>query len=90
MSRIPTVWGIRAEVRNTYNELVLEMEGGFALIFRAYDDGVAYRFRTHFDGRIKVKSEEVTFRFLQDHPLVAHVVGDFQTSYEKLYTKYRH
>ncbi|NRB46851.1 MAG: glycoside hydrolase family 97 protein [Saprospiraceae bacterium] len=86
---IPTVWGIRSEVRNAYNELLLEMDGGYNLRFRAYDDGVAYRFQTHLDKIIKVTAEEVGFRFLQDHALVAHVVGDFQTSYEKLYTKYK-
>ncbi len=86
---IPTVWGIRSEVPNAYHQLTLEMEGGYSLVFRAYDDGVAYRFSTHFDKTIRVTSEEVGFRFLQDHSLVAHVVGDFQTSYEKLYTKYK-
>lgn len=86
---IPTVWGIRSEVRNAYNQLTLEMEGGYSVVFRAYDDGVAYRFKTHLDRTIKVMAEEVGFRFLQDHSLVAHVVGDFQTSYEKLYTKYK-
>lgn len=86
---IPTVWGIRSAVPNIYHELLLEMEGGYSIVFRAYDDGVAYRFRTHLDQTIKVIAEEVGFRFLQDHDLVAHVVGDFQTSYEKLYTKYK-
>lgn len=86
---IPTVWGIRSEVRNTYNELLLEMDGGYNLRFRAYDDGVAYRFQTQLDRTIRVTAEEVGFRFLEDHALVAHVVGDFQTSYEKLYTKYK-
>ncbi|MBX2876517.1 MAG: glycoside hydrolase family 97 catalytic domain-containing protein, partial [Saprospiraceae bacterium] len=86
---IPTVWGIRSEVRNAYNELKLEMEGEYSLIFRAYNDGVAYRFQTQLDRTIQVIGEEVGFRFLADHALVAHVVGDFQTSYEKLYTKYK-
>lgn len=86
---IPTVWGIRSEVSNHYTEGVLEMEGEYCLIFRVYDDGVAYRFRTHFDQTIRIVGEEVAYRFLEDHDLVAHVVGDFQTSYEKLYTKYK-
>ncbi len=86
---ISTVWGIRKTVPNAYHELLLEMEGDYSLVFRVYDDGVAYRFRTHLDQTIRVTAEEVGFRFLQDHALVAHVVGDFQTSYEKLYTKYK-
>jgi len=86
---IKTVWGIRSEVENHYNELTLEMEGGYDIVFRVYDDGVAYRFRTQLEGPITVIGEEVAYRFLEDHRLVAHVVGDFQTSYEKLYTKYK-
>lgn len=86
---IPTVWGIRSEVSDHYNEWVLEMEGDYSVIFRAYDDGVAYRFRSQLDRTIRVTEEEVAYRFLEDHALVAHVVGDFQTSYEKRYTKYK-
>lgn len=86
---IETVWGIRSAVENHYNELTLEMAGDYSIIFRVYNDGVAYRFRTDMEGQITVTAEEVAYRFLEDHPLVAHVVGDFQTSYEKLYTKYK-
>lgn len=86
---IETAWGIRSKVENHYNELTLEMEDDYSIIFRVYNDGVAYRFRTNIEGQIKVTEEEVAYRFLDDHRLVAHVVGDFQTSYEKLYTKYK-
>lgn len=86
---IETAWGIRSHVLNEYEEMVLQFEGDYSVVFRAYDDGVAYRFRSHLDRTIKITEEEVAFRFLEDHPLVAHVVGDFQTSYEKLYTKYK-
>ena len=86
---IQTVWGIRSEITDQYNELTLEMEGNYSLIFRAYDDGIAYRFHTDLAGNIKVKNEEVSYRFLENHKLMAHVVGDFQTSYEKLYTRYK-
>ena len=86
---INTVWGNRAQVQNHYQELVLKMKGNFSLIFRAYNDGVAYRFVTDFKERIRIKNEEITYRFHENHDLLAHVVGDFQTSYEKLYTSYK-
>lgn len=86
---IKTVWGIRSEIKEQYEELVLEMEGRYNLIFRVYDDGVAYRFQTKFSKKIKVVAEEVAYRFLENAELLAHVVGDFQTSYEKLYTSYK-
>ncbi len=88
-NKIKTVWGIRNEVIEKYQELTLEMEGNYSLVFRVYNDGVAYRFRTNFSKRIKVKAEEVAYRFLKNEELLAHVVGDFQTSYEKLYTSYK-
>lgn len=87
--KIKTVWGIRSEIKEQYEELVLEMEGRYNLIFRVYDDGVAYRFQTKFSKKIKVVAEEVAYRFLENAELLAHVVGDFQTSYEKLYTTYK-
>lgn len=88
-SSIKTIWGIRKEIPEQYHELELEFDGKYSLDFRAYNDGVAYRIRTHFEEKIKIKKEEVAFRFLQNHRLLAHVVGDFQTSFEKLYTDYK-
>ena len=85
---IDTVWGIRKVIKTEYQELDLIMEGHYNLIFRVYDDGVAYRFQTKFPEKIKVNQEEVAYRFREDAALLAHVVGDFQTSYEKLYTSY--
>lgn len=34
------------KVADHYNELTLLFKGNFSVIFRAYDDGVAYRFNT--------------------------------------------
>ena len=33
-------------LRERYNQLRLELEGGYAVAFRAFDEGVAYRFET--------------------------------------------
>ena len=87
-STINTIWGIRSKIKEQYHELELEMEGRYSVIFRAYDDGIAYRFKTDMSATITVFQEEVEYRFLKDATLLAHVVGDFQTSYEKLYTSY--
>src|SRR3954471_20356648 len=35
-----------ARIRDAYNELRLEMDGNYAVVFRVYDEGVAYRFET--------------------------------------------
>lgn len=48
-----------------YKQLVLKADG-YQLTFRVYDDGVAYRFSTSWDGTLKVLSEEVDFCFAED------------------------
>ena len=35
-----------AKIRDHYNEVRLEMDGGYAVTFRVYNEGVAYRFET--------------------------------------------
>jgi alpha-glucosidase len=65
----PVVRQKAAEIRDRFNELTLTFEGSYALIFRAYDDGVAYRFATLFDGPITVISEQAEFAFGQDRSI---------------------
>ncbi len=53
-----------AKIRDNYNELRLDMEGGYAVVFRAYNEGVAYRFETALPAQqVKIYSEEANFRF---------------------------
>src|SRR6202021_1057865 len=53
-----------AKIRDHYNELRLNMEGGYAVVFRAYNEGVAYRFETAFpDKDVKVFGEQADFNF---------------------------
>jgi alpha-glucosidase len=84
---IKTVWGIRREVKNEYNQLQLTYEGGYSVVFRAFDDGVSYRFVTDLKGDLFILNEQVEYRFLENHKMVNHVVSHFTTSYEQPYTK---
>ncbi len=53
-----------AKIRDNYNELRLTMDGNYAVAFRAYNEGVAYRFETSLpDRQVKIYSEEANFRF---------------------------
>ena len=53
-----------AKIRDHYNELRLTMDGGYAVVFRAYNEGVAYRFETTLpDKQVKVYGEEADFNF---------------------------
>ena len=57
-----------ARIRENYNEMRLEMEGGYAVVFRAYNEGAAYRFETSLPQReVKVYGEEVTLNFAGDY-----------------------
>src|SRR5215831_3260680 len=63
----PVVRQKAAKIRERYNELRLEFDGGYAVVFRAYPEGVAYRFETSFAAEnVKVFSEDSTFRFASD------------------------
>jgi len=67
---------LRPEVREkneiiveNYNEIKLSFKQPFDLIFRAYDNGIAYRFETRFPNEIKIKKETGEFNF-PDNKLV--------------------
>jgi alpha-glucosidase len=53
-----------AKIRDHYNELKLNMDGGYAVVFRAYNEGAAYRFETSLaQQQVKVYGEESIFNF---------------------------
>jgi alpha-glucosidase len=52
-----------AKVRDHYNELRLTLDGGYAVTFRAYDEGVGYRFETALPDKVKIYGEEANFNF---------------------------
>lgn len=54
-------------VNDRYNLLELTFKGGFAVEFRVFDDGAAYRFNTKFKGSITVKNETAEFNFGSDY-----------------------
>src|SRR6266567_483693 len=53
-----------AKIRDHYNELKLAMDGGYAVVFRAYNEGAAYRFETSMpQQKVKIYGEESAFNF---------------------------
>ncbi len=64
----PVVRQKAAKLRDHYNELRLELEGGYAIVFRAYDEGVAYRWETSSPtAEVKVFAEEVALNFADNY-----------------------
>jgi len=74
----------RAQIQDNYNELVLNFSGDYSVIFRAYDDGVAYRFATTKKKDFQVQNEEVSFQFNADYTaIVPYVKQEKKTSIEE-------
>ena len=88
----------RAQIPEVYEELTLTLKGNYKVIFRAYDEGVAYRFETDFRKPIIVENETADFNFDADYQgLIPYVLrragqeGDlisqqFYNSFENTYT----
>lgn len=68
----------KKSVEDHYNQLVLNFKGNFSVEYRAFDDGVAYRFTTKKKGSITVKSEEVVLNFDQDYNTLMPYVRDLR------------
>jgi len=82
----PVVAEKRDKIHNNYNELSIEFEN-FSVIFRAYNDGMAYRFLTDFNDEIIVESETVQYNFTDDHQMFFAGVQGFITHQESTYDK---
>lgn len=50
-------------VKDHYNVLLLKFKNQYNVEFRAYDDGIAYRFVTSHPGKIIVESEKAVYKF---------------------------
>lgn len=86
------VYGKHAQIRNHYNEIKLTLKEStfpgrtFELIYRAYDDGVAFRY--HFPGagmqeQLKLKHENTYFNFPDDYTVWMADYNIFTSSQEK-------
>ena len=72
-------------IRDHYNELTIVFKKHYSLIFRAYDNGVAYRFETNIKGKIEVISEESTFNFTDGNSVYYPEEHEFQSHNERKY-----
>jgi len=82
----PVVPRRAAKIPERYSELRLEMEGRYAVVFRAYDDGVAYRFETSLPRpEVKVYAEEARFPFASDWSVYFPKEDGFMSHNERRY-----
>lgn len=51
----------------SYNEMYVAFKGDYALVFRVYNDGVAYRWETKMKEDIVVRNEQADFNWAEDY-----------------------
>ena len=82
------------DMTDRYNALTLRFKGGWNVEFRAYDDGVAYRFVSTLKKPFRVKNETAGYNFTSDATVTAaysngevtnRIESQFSNSFENRY-----
>jgi len=81
----------KAIIEDKYTQLTLNCKGDYSVIFRVYNDAVAYRFVTRKKGTLIIRNEEANFNFVADDKAFIPIQWDyrrgqnFNSSFEALY-----
>ncbi|MDR2916539.1 MAG: glycoside hydrolase family 97 catalytic domain-containing protein, partial [Tannerella sp.] len=84
----------RKQIKDHYNELTLKFKGDYNILFRAYNDGVAYRFISVSKKPFIVEGEQAEFNFPADRnafinyankPETLPLEAQFSNSFEQPY-----
>ncbi len=82
----PVVHQKFAKIRDHYNELRLTFDGGYSVVFRAYNEGVGYRFETALPRKeVKVYGEEGNFKFAANYVVYYPQEDSFYSHNERKY-----
>ena len=76
-----------SSIDNQYNQLILNFKGNYAIEFRAFDSGIAYRFISRMKDEIEVIGENFRISFPENYTAFTQQPNNFKTSYEDSYTK---
>ena len=82
---------IKKTVKDHCTQFALNFKGDYGIIFRVYDDAVAYRFVTRKRDSLEVKNETANFNFADDDKAFLPIQWDyragkmFNSSFEALY-----
>lgn len=58
-------------ISDNFNEITLNFKGSYSVIFRAYNDGIAYRFTVDMKAPFEVENEQVEFKFADNYKVYA-------------------
>jgi alpha-glucosidase len=81
----------KSSIPDEYNQLTIDFKNDYGLIFRVYNEAVAYRFFVKRKDELIVKNEEVNFNFPEDYKAFIPYMWDyrdgkiFNSSFEALY-----
>jgi len=79
------IWQKSKNVKENYNELKITFEGNYSIAFRAFNEGVAYRFETTMGGDIKINSEKFLVNFSGTYSIYFPEEGSFMSHNEQNY-----
>ncbi|HQW93587.1 MAG TPA: glycoside hydrolase family 97 protein, partial [Ferruginibacter sp.] len=81
----------RKIIPDIYNQLTLKFAQPYSLLFRVYDDGVAYRIVTRFRDSVIIQNEEAVFSFEKGKKILLPIIDTgqradrYHISFEELY-----
>jgi alpha-glucosidase len=83
---VQTVVAVKSKtIQNNFNQLSLVFKPNYAVNFRVFDNGIAYRFETKMKEEITVKNEEVSLNFAGDYSVLFPEEETLYSHYERLY-----
>lgn len=83
---VQTIVAVKSKsIRDAYNQLSLSFKSNYGVIFRVFDNGIAYRFETGIKDDITVRNEEVSLNFAADYPVLFPEETTVFSHYERNY-----
>lgn len=80
---IPSPFYKKTEVKDIYNEMTLNFRGDYSVVFRLYNDGLAYRFVTRKKGEVIIAEEGASYCFPTDYKTYAPYVNSTAPTFEE-------
>ena len=80
---IPSPFYKKDVVKDIYNEMQISFRGNYGLVFRVYNDGVAYRFTAKRKEPIVIADEEAVYNFPSDYKKFTAYVNSTKPTFEE-------
>lgn len=71
-SILTPLYGINSKIKEHYNEIRLDFKNNYSIVYRAYNEGIAWRFETNINKNIFVMSDNIEFNFSDNYKVYFH------------------